>query len=100
MTYRQIWGNIPDFPVIKQLAEFVHIKLLKGKHMYFGYELSFTKSKLEKVHKLAGFSKIKIVRMESEVMMGFLPKFIRPMAVYLAEHSSWFWPMAMVVATK
>lgn len=100
MTYRQIWGNIPDFPLIKQLAEFVHIKLLKGKHMYFGYELSFTQSKLRRLHEKFGFRKVKFVRMESEVLMGFLPSFIRPAMVYLAEHFSWFWPMMLVVAKK
>jgi len=100
LTYRQIWGNIPDFPVLKQLAEFVHIKLLRGKHMYFGYELSFTQVKLKRLHEKFGFRKIKFVRFETEVMMGFLPKFIRPVMIYLASNFSWFWPMMLVVAKK
>lgn len=100
LTYRQIWGNIPDFPVLKQLAEFVHIKLLKGKHMYFGYELSFTQIKLRLLHKKFGFRKVRFVRMESEILMGFLPKFLRPPMVWLATHFSWFWPMMLVVAKK
>jgi ubiquinone/menaquinone biosynthesis C-methylase UbiE len=100
LTYRQIWGNIPDFPLLKQLAEFVHIKVLRAKHMYFGYELSFTQSKLRRLHRKFGFSKIEFKRFETQVMMGFIPKFIRPAMVYLAEHCSWFWPMMMVVAKK
>lgn len=100
LTYRQIWGNIPDFPVLKQMAEWVHLKLFKGKHMHFGYELSFTQSKLRRLHQKYGFKGIKFVRLESEVMMGFLPNFIRPLAIYLAENSSWFWPMMLVVSKK
>jgi ubiquinone/menaquinone biosynthesis C-methylase UbiE len=100
LTYRQVWGNIPDFPVIKQLAEFIHLKLLRGKHMYFGYELSFTKLKLKKLHQKFGFRSIKFVRLESEIMLGFLPKVVRPAARYLARNCSWFWPMMLVVAQK
>jgi len=68
--------------------------------MYFGYELSFTQWKLRKLHQKFGFKKIKFLRLETEVMMGFLPKFIRPAAIYLAQNSSWFWPMMLVVAQK
>jgi len=100
LTYRQIWGNIPDFPVLKQLAEWVHLKLLKGKHMYFGYELSFTKSKLISIHKKFGFRNIKCVRLDTEVKFDFFPKFIRPVGRYLANNCSWFWPMMLVVAKK
>ena len=27
LTYRQIWGNIPNFPILKQMVEFIHVKL-------------------------------------------------------------------------
>jgi ubiquinone/menaquinone biosynthesis C-methylase UbiE len=100
LTYRQIWGNIPDFPVLKQLAEFIHIKILGGKHMYFGYELSFTQSKLKKIHKQFGFKKVEFKRLDTEVMMGFLPKFLRGPMIWLAKNCSLFWPMMMVVAKK
>ncbi|MCD6399828.1 class I SAM-dependent methyltransferase, partial [candidate division WOR-3 bacterium] len=60
LTYRQIWGNIPNFPILKQLAEFIHIKLLRGKHMILGYEMSFLGSTLRKIHKKAGFRKVYI----------------------------------------
>lgn len=100
LTYRQLWGNIPDFPIIKQLAEWIHLKLLKGKHMYFGYELSFTRLKLKKLHLKYGFKKIKFVRLDCEIMLGFLPVIVRPAARYLAENCSWFWPMMLVVAKK
>lgn len=100
LTYRQNWGNIPDFPILKQIAEFVHLKLLKGKHMYFGYELSFTKGKMIRLHRLAGFRKIKFARLETKIQMSFLPEFIRPFMRKLATNYSWFWPMMLVVAEK
>ena len=100
LTYRQNWGNIPDFPVIKQVAEFIHMKLLKGRHMYFGYELSFTKSKMIRLHKKYGFKNIKFTRLETKIFMCFLPKFVRPFMKKLAENCSWFWPMMLVVAEK
>lgn len=100
LTYRQFWGNIPDFPLIKQIAELIHVKLLRGKHMYFGYELSFTRNKLKKLHQKFGFKRIDFLRLETKVLMGFLPKFLRPMAIYLAENWICFWPMMLVVAKK
>ncbi len=100
LTYRQLWGNIPDFPVLKQLAEFVHIKLLGAKHMYFGYELSFTRGKMKYLHELGGFKKIQFFRLESDVMLGFMPEMFRPFFRKIAERSSLFWPMMLVVAKK
>lgn len=100
LTYRQLWGNIPDFPVLKQLAEFIHLKLLKGKHMMFGYELSFTKKKLIKLHNNAGFKQIKIEKLDVEPVFLFAPKFIRKPLRWLANNSSLFWPMVQVTATK
>lgn len=100
LTYRQIWGNIPDFPLLKQLAELIHIKILKGKHMYFGYEMSFGRGKMIKMHRLAGFREVIIKRLETEVMMGFAPKWLKPLFIWLAKNCSWFWPMMVVVAKK
>jgi ubiquinone/menaquinone biosynthesis C-methylase UbiE/uncharacterized protein YbaR (Trm112 family) len=57
LTYRQMYGNIPELPVIKQIAKFIHINVLKKKLMHFGYEKSFTIGKMESFFKKAGFSK-------------------------------------------
>ncbi len=100
LTYRQIWGNIPDFPILKQLAKFIHMKVLRGKHMHFGYELSFTKNKLIKVHNNSGFRKVCVKRLDTQIMLDFMPKFVRPFFRKLAFSSSLFWPMALVVAEK
>ncbi|KKT42791.1 MAG: Methyltransferase type 11 [Microgenomates group bacterium GW2011_GWC1_44_37] len=100
LTYRQLWGNIPNVPVLKQIAEFIHIKILKGTHMIFGYEMSFLASTLIKIHRAVGFKKVAVDRFKIALQFSFLPKQIRPMFIWLAENSRLFWPMVKVVATK
>ncbi len=101
LTYRQIWGNIPNFPVFKQIAELIHIKLLKEKHMIFGYELSFLGSTLKKIHKKAGFKKIYIDKFKVKLSFDFINnKFIKKKCIWLASNSNLFWPMIKVIAKK
>lgn len=101
LTYRQIWGNIPRLPVLENLYSFFHIKILRAKHMRFGFELSFTKAYLEKIHYQAGFSKIIIGRFNCPLVFEYLRfKPLRRLALYLAKKSSLFWPMISVSATK
>ena len=98
--YRQIWGNIPDFPLIKQLAELVHVTLLQGKHMVFGYEMSFTSRSLEKMHKRAGFKEVTVDRFETGLVFAFVPKRARKPLTWLAMNSRLFWPIVKAVAKK
>lgn len=101
LTYRQIWGNIPNFPILKQLAEFVHIKLLRSKHMIFGYELSFLGSTLKKIHKKAGFLKIYVDKFDAKLAFDFIPtKFLKKLCIKIANSSRFFWPMIRIVAEK
>lgn len=100
LTYRQIWGNIPDFPVLKQAAEFFHIKLLGGKHMKFGYEKSFTMSKLKKVFSKAGFKKNEIDFFDCNLKFDFIKNerakhFFNKLAKYRL-----FWPMVYINSLK
>lgn len=100
LTYRQIWGNIPNVPVLKQIAEFIHIRLLKGRHMIFGYEMSFLPSTLKKIHKHAGFHDVKVDKFKVKITFDFLPIFLKPFLSYLATNSRLFWPMIKVVGKK
>ncbi len=100
LTYRQVWGNIPNFPVLKQIAEFVHIKLLKGKHMIFGYEMSFLASTLKKVHERAGFKNVSVEQFDVKMVFEFLPGFARKPFMWLAANSRFFWPMVKVYGSK
>ena len=99
LTYRQVWGNIPEFPVLKQVAEFVHMRLLGGRHMQFGYEKSFTARTLVKAHREAGFSKVDVRRFDVYLPLTFLPAFLRPAARRLSQWRP-FWPMVAVVGVK
>lgn len=101
LTYRQIWGNIPRFPIIEPFFTFIHTKLLASKHMRFGYELSFTRSYLETIHKICGFSKVSTGQHKGPLDFDYLPtKFLRHFAKKLATNSSLFWPMIYVAAKK
>lgn len=101
--YRSLWGGIPNIPVIKQIAEFIHIKLLGGKHMVFGYELQFSESQLIKMHLKAGFTKNSVTVENYRVKVQLhhiknakIQKFFRR----LCETNKNFWPMAKVIAKK
>jgi len=99
LTYRQIWGNIPNLPLLRPLGEYVHIKLLKGKHMIFGYELSFTSKTLINLHQKAGFKKIETSKFDVQTTFEFIPTKIRFIFNWLTK-SSLFWPMIKVIAIK
>ncbi|MFC1700335.1 methyltransferase domain-containing protein [Patescibacteria group bacterium] len=104
LVYRSFWGGIPNIPILKQVAEFVHIKLLKGKHMVFGYELQFTYPQLFKMHVKAGFKKknIKIERFECHIHVHKLKNFprLRKFFIKLCKTNRNFWPMIKVIAQK
>lgn len=100
LVYRSIWGNIPNVPLVRQFAEFIHLKLLGGKHMIFGYELSFLRSTLINMHSRVGFRKIKVSNFPVPLQFDFFPEVFRSLARRLGRESSWFWPMVRVTATK
>jgi len=101
LTYRQVWGNIPRLPLIEDLYTFIHTKLLEARHMRFGYELSFTRSYLEKMHRKARFRSVKTGQFLCELDFDYLPsKYLKRLAVYLAKNSFLFWPMIYVSAKK
>lgn len=100
LTYRQLWGNIPDFPVLKQITEFIHIKILGKRHMVFGYEMSFPVKKLKRMHLKVGFKEVFIKRLECPIMLDFLPVKVRSLFRWVAKNFRQFWPMALVIAKK
>jgi ubiquinone/menaquinone biosynthesis C-methylase UbiE len=101
LTYRQLWGNIPNVPLVRELYEFVHTKILGGKHLRFGYELSFLPGTLMALHKKAGFVKTQVGHFPTNLIFEFVPiKQVRKLFIYLAETSPLFWPMVKAVGTK
>lgn len=98
-TYRQIWGNIPDLPVLKPLFVWFHHKLLGGKHCKYGYEYSFTAAKMIKLHKEAGFREVTVLPFKVFLPFHFLPGPLKPLARWLTQFRP-FWPMVAVVAKR
>ncbi|MFC1538947.1 class I SAM-dependent methyltransferase [Candidatus Latescibacterota bacterium] len=103
MVYRSSWGSIPNVPIIKQIAEFVNIKLLKGRHMRFGYELQFTQKQLRIIHLLSGFKNENIIidRFDYTVTLEFIKnKYLRRFFKHLIKTNRNFWQMVKVVGIK
>ncbi len=100
VTYRQVWGNIPNVWGLKQALTFLHVKLLGGKHMIFGYEMSFLKGTLHTLHTAVGFKQVKVKQFKVQLLFNFLPAMFKKTAVWLTEHTTAFSPMYKVIGTK
>jgi ubiquinone/menaquinone biosynthesis C-methylase UbiE len=96
LTYRQRWGNIPDVPLLKPLAEWVHLRLLGGRHMKYGYEKSFTARRMRQLHLQAGFERVEVRRFEVFLPLHHLPASFKAAARRLTRWRP-FWPMIAVV---
>jgi len=102
LTYRQVWGNIPNAPVLKQIAELIHVKILKGRRMIYGYEYSFTKGQLKRIFKKAGFSEknIEVGKFEVPLLFEYIRNnLVRKIAFFMA-NSNLFWPVLYIKAKK
>lgn len=55
LTYGQLWGNIPNIPVLKELFHWLHFRLFRGRHCIYGYELSYSCGQLRKIFRGAGY---------------------------------------------
>lgn len=100
LTYRQLYGNIPELPILETVLEFIHIKILKQRFMSFGYEKSFTQGKLRHLFSRAGFQEIKIGFFECHLPFSrfeneSLKEFLRKIAKFKP-----FWPMIYIEAVK
>ncbi len=103
LIYRSRWGGIPNVPILKQITEFIHVKLLKSRYMVFGYELQFTQEQLRQLHINAGFlpQKIHISRFRCEVQLnGIVNKKLRSFLIGLCDNNKNFWPGVKVVSFK
>ncbi len=73
LTYRQVWGNIPNIPIARQLFEFIHITMLRQKFMRFGYELSFLPTTLYDLHADTGFRYITVKDFKVTLVLEYIP---------------------------
>lgn len=99
-TYFQLWGNIPELPVIKPLAYWFHHKLLKGRHLQYGYEKSFTLGGLRRYFSRAGFQTIRLGRPDNQYIFERPPwEWLRRLARWLSQFRP-FWIFAYVEADR
>jgi ubiquinone/menaquinone biosynthesis C-methylase UbiE/uncharacterized protein YbaR (Trm112 family) len=100
LTYRQLFGNIPDVPVLKQFYRFIHEKLFRKKFMRFGYEKSFTIGKMQGFFKKSGFENIYSGLFETYLEMTFVKN--KKMKDFLRKLSEFkpFWPMVHTTGIK
>lgn len=100
LTYRQLYGNIPELPILKTILEFIHTDILKRRFMPFGYEKSFTEGRLKQLFLTAGFRQVRIgffdchlpfYRFKSERLKNVLRRLAK---------LKLFWPMVYVEAIK
>ena len=99
LTYHQTRGDIPGIPIVKQLMEFIHIHILRGKYMKYGYEQSFTVGSLRSLFQSAGFTVNKIDFFPMYYPLAFLPRAWQPVARRLLRHR-FFWPLVYVETRK
>ncbi len=58
--FTRFYNTIPDLPILKNIFEFILVKVFKGKALkkHWGYQQAFTKYRLKKLHKDVGFKDI------------------------------------------
>lgn len=99
LTYHQLRGDLPNVPLLKQLMEWFHLKLMKGKFMAYGYEQSFTPGQLRRLFEGAGFRVNTIDYFPMHYPIAFVPAVIRPFVQSLLAFRP-FWPLVYVEAMK
>lgn len=99
--YRIIrWGNIPDILLLRNIIEFIEIKLLKEKCMRFGYEKSFTVGKIQKIFRDAKFKNIEINLFETYYPLEPIKSNFLKIIITKIANTRPFWPMIYVNGEK
>lgn len=100
LLYHQLrGGDIPRVPLLRELMEFVHMSILKGKYMHYGYGQTFTISAMGRYFRNAGFQIQKTGFFDTYYPIDLAPTFIRPLLRELL-HFRPFWPFAYIEAIK
>lgn len=94
------WGNIPDVFLVKSVIELIEIKILKGRHLRFGYEKSFTPGRIRKIFGNSGFKNIEIDLFETYYPLSPIKSdLLRKLITRIAKTKP-FWPMIYVNGVK
>ncbi|MDQ3098620.1 MAG: class I SAM-dependent methyltransferase [bacterium] len=99
LTYRQLSGNIPEVPILKQIFYFIHNKILRTRFMFTGYEKSFMPRTIRRWHKEAGFTQVKTFRYEFTPQLPHFPTKLKPFLQRIEKYRP-FWTAINVVGRK
>lgn len=100
LLYHQLrGGDIPRIAGIREIMEFIHVNMLKGKYMHYGYGQTFTVRDMKTYFKTAGFKDIKVGYFDTYYPLSLLPSPLRPIGWRLINLRP-FWPFAYIQATK
>lgn len=100
IIYYQFSGNIPDIPIIRTLTKFLHLRLLKGRYMKFGYEKAFTERSIRKIFQIASLSNVNTGLFDVEYPIALFENvYIKNLLRKLA-HLRPFWPMIYIKGEK
>ena len=90
--YLALRGNVPAVRVLEDLFAFIQLRLLKGRHADFGYERSFTRRRLERLMRDAGFDEVETGCFDTYLPLFRVPARLRQAARRLARRRA-FCPM-------
>lgn len=99
LTYQQLRGDIPRVKILGPIVKFIHVNVLKGRYLKFGYGQSFTTRGIKSVFQKSGFKSIKIGYFDTYYPIDFLPKLVQPLFRRLLRWRP-FWPFAYIEAMK
>lgn len=97
--YLFIRGNVPAIPIAEPLVAFVHFKLLSGKLATYGYERSFTRSRLRTLMRSSGLRDVQVGGFDTYLPLASLPAPLREPGRRLARTPA-FCPMYWAVGVR
>lgn len=99
LTYQQLRGDVPNIPIIKPIAEFVHVKLFKGKYLRYGYGQTSFIGHIKKNFSKTNFKVLDIGCFNTFYPINFVPSILKPLVRRLLK-SRPFWPVAYIEVVK
>lgn len=101
LTYHQFRsGDIPDLPIIRSIYEIIHLKLLKGRRLKTGYNVSYRIGKIKKVAVETGFNISQYGDLKMNYQLAFIKSRLLKKLGLLLVKNSWFSPLMFFVIKK
>ncbi len=100
LTYGQLFGYVPDFPVVSGIFDFIHLRLFKGRFCRHGYQRILTLGQWAHLLRKAGFNKIKFGHITSHLKIQFVKLPLLNSFLKTAESYRPFWGFVYVICEK